>query len=172
MQLNAYSGRLLNLAGIRLLVAIALNQQSILIKPLKILVMKHKFFIVLLTCIISFSTFSCKKEQVNSPGSPDTGNSNGNTNTQLESLYFVANNWQLNPDGIYVHTFQTTMSANDVSRAKAYMSINGTYLLISPSIGYQNGTLWPTFSTTDVKINFRGSGVLPFTFLNIRVTFE
>ena len=134
--------------------------------------MKHNFFTVLLAGIITFSTFSCKKEQVNPPGNPGNGNTNGNTNTQLESLYFVANNWKLNPDGIYVHTFQTTINANDVSKAKAYLSINGTYLLISPSIGYQNGTLWPTFSTTDVKINFRGSNSLPFTSLNIKVTFE
>jgi hypothetical protein len=134
--------------------------------------MKYKFYIMILTCIISFSTISCKKNQVEPPGNPGNGNTNGNTTTQLESLYFVANNWQLNPDGIYVHTFQTTLNAADVSRAKAYMSINGTYLLISPSIGYQNGTLWPTFSTTDVKINFRGSNSLPFTSLNIRVTFE
>ena len=134
--------------------------------------MKYKFYIMILTCIISFSTISCKKNQVDPPGNPGNGNTNGNTSTQLESLYFVANNWQLNPDGIYVHTFQTTLNAADVSRAKAYMSINGTYLLISPSIGYQNGTLWPTFSTTDVKINFRGSNSLPFTSLNIRVTFE
>jgi len=134
--------------------------------------MKYKFYIMILTCIISFSTISCKKNQVDPPGNPGNGNTNGNTTTQLESLYFVANNWQLNPDGIYVHTFQTTLNAADVSRAKAYMSINGTYLLISPSIGYQNGTLWPTFSTTDVKINFRGSNSLPFTSLNIRVTFE
>ena len=134
--------------------------------------MKYKFYIVLLACVVGVGILSCKKEQVNPPGNPGNGNTNGNTTTQLESLYFVANNWQLNPDGIYVHTFQTIMNANDVSRAKAYMSINGTYLLISPSIGYQNGTLWPTFSTTDVKINFRGSNSLPFTSLNIRVTFE
>ncbi len=138
--------------------------------------MKYKFYILLLGCIISFSTFSCKKEQANPPGSQGSGNTSGNTNgnnnTELEPIYFVTNNWQLNPDGIYVHTFQTTINAKDVSRAKAYISINGTYLLISPSIGYQNGTLWPTFSTTDVKINFRGSNILPFTSLNIKVTFE
>ena len=177
MQLNAFSGGLLNLAGIRLSAGIALSQQSILIKPLKILVMKYRFYIVLLACIVSFSTFSCKKEQVNpqgNTGNGDTsGNSNGNSNMLTESFSFFADNWQLNPDGIYVHTFQSRINADDVSRARAYIPVDGHYMLpINTPVGFSNGTIWATFSTTDVKVNFRCSEALPFTSLKIVVRFE
>ena len=141
--------------------------------------MKYKCCIVLLACIISFSTFSCKKEQVNPQGNQGNGNTSGNTNgngngnTQTESFSFLADNWQLNPDGIYVHTFQTTINADDVSRAKGYVPVDEHYMLpINRSIGFSNGTIWATFSTTDVKVNFRCSGALPFASLKILVRFE
>ena len=141
--------------------------------------MKHMFYIVLLACIVSFSTFSCKKEQVNPQGNQGNGNTRGNTNgnengnTQTESFSFLADNWQLNPDGIYVHTFQTPINADDVSRAKAYIPVDGHYMLpINTSVGFSNGTIWATFSTADVKVNFRCSEALPFASLKIVVRFE
>jgi hypothetical protein len=171
------SGRLLNLAGLPFYANIVLNQQPILIKPLKKLVMKYKFYIVLLACIVSFGTQSCKKEQVihrnNQAGGYTGGNTNDNNNTQTESFYFLADNWQLNPDGIYVHTFQTSINADDVSRAKAYIPVDGHYMLpINTAIGFSNGTIWATFSITDVKVNFRCNESLPFASLKILVKFE
>ncbi len=135
--------------------------------------MKHTFSIALLACIISFGTFSCKKEQVDFRGVQGGGSTDSSNNFQWESFSFLADNWQLNPDGIYVHTFQNPINADNVSRAKAYIPVDEHYMLpINSPVGYRNGTIWATFSTTDVKVNFRCSDAFPPGSMKILVRFE
>ena len=134
--------------------------------------MKQNLFIVLLGFIVCFSTYSCKKEQVGPSGFQGSGSSNSDNIDPKQPIYLTANNWKMEQQGIYVHTFKNIMNANDVNKVRVYLSTNGVDTLINQFIDYNGGILWAIFNTTDVKINFRSSGGIPFSSLSIKVAFE
>src|SRR5688572_32295632 len=124
--------------------------------------MKHKLYIVLLACIVNLSTLSCKKEQVAPSGYQGNGTgTNGDNNNSSQPTNLVANNWKSNQNGIWVHNFQNILSVNDAKDVKVYLLKDGVEIPINNSISFMNGTLWATYTTTDVDINFRFGGALP-----------
>ena len=130
--------------------------------------MKHIFSLVLLVNIISLSTTSCSKEQINGPAS--VGN---NTNSQSfpQTLYLTVNSWQQDQPGLYSHTFYNIMSTATGHLVIVYLLNAGQEIPINQFIPFMGGQLWATYSTTDVRIFLRNNTASP-SFLNIKVVTE
>jgi hypothetical protein len=131
--------------------------------------MKLIFNLVLLANIICLGTTSCTKEQISSP--PSDGNYT-NSYVSPEPFNLIANDWQQDQKGLYVHTFYNILSPGTGYRVNVYLLAHGREFLINHFIPFMGGQLWATYSKTDIKIFFRNSGNLPFTSLNIRVVPE
>jgi hypothetical protein len=133
--------------------------------------MKLIFKLVLLVNIICLGTTSCTKEQISSPDTSSVGN-NTNSYVSPEPLNLVANDWQQDQNGLYVHTFYNILSPATGYKINVYLLAYGQELSLNRFILFMGGQLWATYSTTDIKIFFRISGALPFTSLNIKVVTE
>ena len=130
--------------------------------------MKLILYIALQLTILSFTTTSCNKEQVNPPIQGDNTTNAGSSQT----LTLTAAYWQPEQSGLYVHTFNNILSAASAINVKVYLLSYGQEILINHPIHFMDGELWATSNTKDVKINFRCSGPLPFAYLNIKVASE
>ena len=130
--------------------------------------MKLILYIALQLTIVSFSTTSCNKEQINPAGQGDNTANAGS----FQTLTLTAAYWQPEQSGLYVHTFNNILPSASAINVKVYLISYGQEIPINHSIHFMDGELWATFNTKDVKINFRCRGALPFAYLNIKVASE
>ena len=136
--------------------------------------MKHKFYIVLLACIVNFSTLSCKKEQVVPPGYQRNGTgASGNNNNSSQPPNLVANSWKSNQNGIWVHNFKNILSVNDAKNVKVYLLRDGAEIPINQFYLFYEWYIMGNFhhNRCGYKLSLQWCN-LPFTYLDIKVVTE
>lgn len=128
--------------------------------------MKRTFYFVVITLtLILGSLSSCTKDIPVPPSLPGTGNYSNSANSTI----LQANNWVKDANGFYVHTFKGFISPG--STVNVYLLAESNEVQINNYILFMRGQLWASVQDTDLKIFFRYSGQLPFTFLTIKVVF-
>ena len=120
------------------------------------------------TALTVFMTSSCKKEQLAPLGRPII------TNTSPGTLNLIADSWQLESTGLYVHVFRNTIPQVYLnSDINIYVLTNSKEILINNSVSFMGGYLLASQSASDIRIAFRPLtlGGKPFDYLNIKVEF-
>lgn len=120
------------------------------------------------TALTAFITSSCKKEQM---APPESGTI---TDTSPGTLNLLANSWQRESSGLYIHVFKNIIpSVYFNSGANIYLLTDNKEILINNTVSFMGGYLFASHTPTDIRIVFRPvlSEERPFDYLNIKVVF-
>ena len=126
------------------------------------------FFILIASAVTVFSISSCYKDEL-------IPSVNDNIiNTTPYTIYLTANHWNKIVAGVYTCPFLNIIPTGYRNNrdVKIYLLKADQKIQINYPIFFMSGELSSTTTATDVTINYRYFGELPFNYLDIKVEIE
>ncbi|WP_276501801.1 hypothetical protein [Terrimonas pollutisoli] len=133
--------------------------------------MKHISFVILITSATTLSLNSCNKDDDLTPAVNDRFI---NTAAAPYTIDLVASYWNKIVTGVYTCSFLNIIPPgySNNREVKVYLLKAEQQLQINNPIRFMDGELSATTTPTDVTINFRHYGELPFNYLAIKIVIE
>ena len=128
------------------------------------------FFVLITGAVTTFSISSCTKDDL----TPSVNDNFTNTAPAPYTIDLIASHWGKIATGVYTCSFLNIIPPgyrNNVE-VKVYLLKAEQKIQINDPILFMGGELSATTTPTDVTLNFRHYGELPFDYLNVNVVIK